>query len=463
MLLMRALSQFGAGLGSHMSRRRQGKQDEEFANQMYPDTTPEEMMNPQDTQLIQALTGNTMPGMAGMISGAGMQGNQMMRASQQSGQANQQAAGMRSMMKDPRAAAMMKQAMIQQQFTPKVAKAPVSLGGGRVGVYDQKTGQYNIKDYGEKTNPKDRWMTVDGNVYDRETVVDGAPKLAIEGVSDNGRVVTVGVGDQQSTAWYDPDTDELRMLGGPMSRGKSEVTTITPADMTKATQSKTESDIFDISNKMGRLTQLEEMEFDPAWLQIEGKLKNKGLEFVDYSKALTAGADWLIGKKTMEQAWGDYENWQNFSRASYENLNQTILEITGAQMNQEEVPRIKGQIPNVDDPPKKFWSKYNGVKDYLFKLDGRIKKFRKQGIVPAGVRDPDKYGVNEFGKPISYEEIAMKSGPEVAYQAWAADQIASGSMGEYANNYSMKDEETEPKLDEDGLLPGSKIVGGGGR
>jgi len=456
MMLMRALTMFGSGIGQGLDRRRQRKQNEEFADMIAPMSEPEDYMNPQDTQLIQALSG-AVPGVAGMVSGAGMQGNQMLGAKAASGMQNQQAQQLRAAMKDPQIAAMMKQGYAQAQLskmTPKEGKAPISLPNGYASFWDTKTNQYGDPVRLPKgMDPTERFDTM--NVGDETWVVDwfapndpntGMPKVVAKGKKNDVKIITEGVpGDDDARRQTVLVNGERAVEGNPYY-SRQTVTTLDPSKMTRATTSKAESDIFDISNKMGRLTQLEEMEFDPTWLQIEGRLKNKGLEYIDYSKALTAGADKVFGKETMDDVWQDYDDWNNFARASYDNLNQTILEITGAQMNQEEVPRIKGQIPNVDDPPKKFWSKYNGVKDYLKKLDSRVKGFRAKGIVPAGVRDPQKYGVNQFGQPISYEEIAMKSGPEVAYQAWAADQIASGAMGEYADNYTMDDGELSAGL-----------------
>ena len=48
-----------------------------------------------------------------------------------------------------------------------------------------------------------------------------------------------------------------------------------------------------------------------------------------------------------------------FIRALKDLLNQTIVEITGAQMGQEEVPRIMGSVPQVTDPPGAFVASLN--------------------------------------------------------------------------------------------------------
>ena len=90
MMLMQALSQLGAGIGTQIGGRRRQKSNDAFAAQAFPMTTPEDFMSEKDSELIRSVSSG-VPGIGGMVGGAGMQGNQMLRATGQSGAANKEA------------------------------------------------------------------------------------------------------------------------------------------------------------------------------------------------------------------------------------------------------------------------------------------------------------------------------------------------------------------------------------
>ena len=258
---------------------------------------------------------------------------------------------MRTMMQDPQVAAMMKQAKVQSMM-PKSPKAPVSLGGGKVGVYDPKSGQYEIVDYGEKKNIKDRWMVVDGNVYDRENIVDGKPALAIEGVSDDGQVVTVGVGDKKASAWYDPVSKQLDILGDPFEFGKSEVTTI---EMSVGEQKTRREKLTDVRDTLRDYQNIREL-FKPEYLTLLGRGKTKGQGILDELGALDAFPE-FFGKER-------FTNVKEFYSATQERANKYIKMITGAQMSEAEAKRLMKAIPSIEDSPNTFQAKL----DYIVKV-----------------------------------------------------------------------------------------------
>jgi hypothetical protein len=449
MMLMRALTMLGSGIGQGLDRRRQRKQDEEFADMIAPMSEPEDYMNPQDTQLIQALSG-AVPGMAGMISGAGMQGNQMLGASAASGQQNQQAQQLRTAMRDPQIAAMMKQGYAQAQLSnmmPQVFQT-------NWGVFEKKPdGTLKTLTTPPKSDkPKDRWMNVDGNLYDTETVVDGAPKLAVKGTSDNGKVVKVGVGDKVSTAWYEPDTGKLELLGDPMSTtNKQEITTFDGSKPTKTTTGKIQTDLMSV-DKTRAAYQRTLDSYDPkfltygdkAWRVIQGELDK-------------SGAERIFGQILSDESWKEYEKATTFKQNVMKSVNAHIKELTGAQMSHYEIPRLMSEMPNMMDSGRAFKVKIDNVIAVADEAHATMAYYIKHNIIAPGFHDvylETKKKWEGQASPAKIEEIAILE----AAQAMAASAIANEiQFGGNSGNEG-------PGLDEDGLLPGAKIIkqGSGG-
>jgi hypothetical protein len=110
-----------------------------------------------------------------------------------------------------------------------------------------------------------------------------------------------------------------------------------------------------------------------------------------------------------------------FQQNTIKNLNSTIKEITGAAMNQQEVPRIKREVPNESDSPAVFKGKLDNALKLTGLAQARLAHLRKQGL-PVG---PDFGGIeldemipiiDARGDEIVQQLVSQGFDPQVAEQ-----------------------------------------------
>ena len=111
--------------------------------------------------------------------------------------------------------------------------------------------------------------------------------------------------------------------------------------------------------------------YDPKFLTYGGQLKQWTL-----SKLAKIDPNTVTGE---DRAY--LEAYAKFIRPTAELLNTTIKDITGAALNQQEVPRIKRQVPTEDDDPITFMEKAKGTMAELRLVKARAAYLKRAGIV----------------------------------------------------------------------------------
>jgi hypothetical protein len=105
-------------------------------------------------------------------------------------------------------------------------------------------------------------------------------------------------------------------------------------------------------------------------------------------KASMTVADWSekLGRELPPEQQAELTEYAQFRRGAMENLNQTIREITGAQLSPGEAVRISQQLPNPGiglmdgDGPTGFMAKAKDVRRYIKAAQNRALDFRQKGI-----------------------------------------------------------------------------------
>jgi hypothetical protein len=348
MMLMRALTMFGSGIGQGLDRRRQRKQNEEFADMIAPMSEPEDYMNPQDTQLIQALSG-AVPGMAGMVSGAGMQGNQMLDASAASGQQNQQAQQLRAAMKDPQIAAMMKQGYAQAQLSNMMPQKPEVIQTNW-GVFEKQP-DGTLRTLTKPDEKKNRRVLKPGDIlYDEDTgeVMARVPSDVKQKtwLSEESRMGENGVPEVRPTIIREDGTSVPAGPWGPASKAFG----ITTPVMGLGERAKWREKIEDTRKSLREFKEIKRM-FDPDFLTMAGRARSGVGEVMSRFGVI----DQFPGEKER------YSDRNEFFAAVSDRANRYIKEITGAQMSEAEANRLLTAIPNVKDDPVAFTDKLNRV------------------------------------------------------------------------------------------------------
>ena len=256
--------------------------------------------------------------------------------------------------------------------------------------------------------------------------------------------VEVGVGKGMKQRAVIRSDGSQTLYGKPYSEVDRQDITTGPR-MTPRATGQLETDLIDIETGKIELKGLtkrydpekpEEGGFNPDWLTWEGKLINKAKEVVDKSQFLAWGAEQLLSEDELEKFWGEYEAYQTWATDVSRNVNRLIKMITGAQMSEQEVPRLEREMPNIKDGPRAFTSKANSAERYLQEVYDQKMQMLQQGFIPPGVRPVDLYGANPNGTPISYAQIAQESGTKAALEAWAADKISRDSRNpEWLDKY----------------------------
>jgi len=108
-----------------------------------------------------------------------------------------------------------------------------------------------------------------------------------------------------------------------------------------------------------------------------------------------------------------------FRQNTIKNLNRTIKEITGAAMNQQEVPRIQGEVPVVTDSPAVFETKLRNAVRLAGLAQARLVHLRNQGVQPG--KDFGGLGLDDMpsimdqrGEQLEQELIEQGFAPEIA-------------------------------------------------
>ena len=159
-------------------------------------------------------------------------------------------------------------------------------------------------------------------------------------------------------------------------QGGFQITTggMDPIDMTNPTKTKLEDTILTGRDALSRMTSIEER-FKPEYQQLGTRWANTFANLKD-----KAGIQ--LDAATRAQL----EDFSAYRRDASANLNQTIKDITGATVSEQEAPRLMSQIPNAGaglfdgDGPTEFQAKVKGTKDSIKSAIARAEYARKNGL-----------------------------------------------------------------------------------
>lgn len=448
-LLAQAMSQLGAGFGSMMGRRRQTKRDNEFINKYAQMTTPEQFQDSPEAQLIGALTGAGM-GMAG-VRGTGMGGeaNRQMASAQSAG-ANKQSELLRAMLKgDPQAVAMMKQGMIQQQIASGMPQKPMSVTGGYLDANGKfvRTADKPPQDFSKnfKVEQIGNEDVLAHYTEDGREEISRAPRGSYSPMTIKAGKDKNGV-DLEQVGVLNKFTGEFTPEGPSGTAGSSNITTKDSAALTTPKLGATQEKIMTVDSSM------------TAYNNIMDTFKKKYLTWPDQLwRVVQSGVDKAGFSKILpDESWDEYKQATTFKQNVWTSVNTYIKAITGAQMSEKEVPRILKSIANTADSPEAFEAKMEQSMRAAQETRTRMEEYISSGVVPDGYESVVVESYNKYKDVYNHDE-AVRLAERDATQKWADNQIVT-SLTSIEDGYGEEDSEGGG-----GLLPGSRIISGGGR
>lgn len=110
----------------------------------------------------------------------------------------------------------------------------------------------------------------------------------------------------------------------------------------------------------------------PEFLTLEEQARQYGISWIDSVDALR--------KKLPPEEIAKHAAFVKFKRDTVENLNQHILDFTGAAMGRDEVPRLMGAVPTMSDGPTAFMAKLEGVVRQKELAIARYRYLRQNGF-----------------------------------------------------------------------------------
>jgi hypothetical protein len=354
-LLYQALTGLGQGLGSHFGRKRQKKQNDQFAQAFLgPESTPQDFVSPKSMQLAGQLTGGMAPGIGGAIANFGAQSGLASQADQASQAANQKRAQLAEMFKDPQMAAMMKQGIAQAEVSEMMPQKPskisdmvMSVTDG-VMIMDPETQELKFKktkvaDVTKVLKPGDTvWHPGTGEVLFQvpenskmKSWMTTESRMGESGIPEERPMIVFENGSKIPVGDFGP-TGKSFSLSSPM--------------MGSAERRSWNEKIQETRRSLREFENIRDM-FDPEFLTTVGRARSTAAEAMSRWNVL----DLFPGEKER------YEDKTKFFAAVSDRANRYIKEITGAQMSEAEASRLLKAIPNVKDDPAGFMQKLNFV------------------------------------------------------------------------------------------------------
>lgn len=173
---------------------------------------------------------------------------------------------------------------------------------------------------------------------------------------------------------YLPVPTGMRVMSD--GQGGFQITTggMDPVEMTKPTQTKLEDTILTGRDALARMNSIES-KFKPEYQQLGTRWSNTWANIKDKA-----------GIPLDEPTRAQLEDFSGYRRETSANLNQTIKDITGATVSEQEAPRLMLEIPNAGsglfdgDGPTEFQAKVKGTKDAIASSIARAEYARKNGL-----------------------------------------------------------------------------------
>lgn len=178
----------------------------------------------------------------------------------------------------------------------------------------------------------------------------------------------------ESNGAYLPKPNGMRVVSD--GQGGFQITTggLDPVDLSNPTKTKLEDTILTGRDALARITSIENS-FKPEYQQLGTRWSNTWAALKDKA-----------GIKLDDETRSQLSDFSAYRRESAANLNQTIKDITGATVSEQEAPRLMLQIPNAGsglldgDSPTEFQAKMAGTKSAIRSAIARAEYARKNGL-----------------------------------------------------------------------------------
>jgi len=224
----------------------------------------------------------------------------------------------------------------------------------------------------------------------------------------------------------DPGIDEF-LKNNPGAR-VVETTSLTGTEkdigLTQKTQGAMEAKIFDLGENISRLN------------EIESSFKPEFLEVATVASVVKASLKDRIGQASPEEKelLTEYTTWKT---SAYNQINQYIKAITGAQMSEAEAKRIMKAVPNpsiFEGGPTEYLAQLNVALRDAKNAIRRAAYFKQKGLTPVKTDDPDenlKFIENDRVIQINDMPEIMKKEQDRLYDEFEANPIEGMKPEDY--------------------------------
>jgi hypothetical protein len=194
--------------------------------------------------------------------------------------------------------------------------------------------------------------------------------------------------------------------------------------LTQKTQGAMEAKIFDLGENISRLN------------EIESSFKPEFLEVATVASVVKASLKDRIGQASPEEKelLTEYTTWKT---SAYNQINQYIKAITGAQMSEAEAKRIMKAVPNpsiFEGGPTEYLAQLNVALRDAKNAIRRAAYFKQKGLTPVKTDDPDenlKFIENDRVIQINDMPEIMKKEQDRLYDEFEANPIEGMKPEDY--------------------------------
>jgi len=229
-------------------------------------------------------------------------------------------------------------------------------------------------------------------------------------------------------------------LDADAGRGSTTVNNIMPngnSEITAANRTSFNEKVLGIEDRLATLRVMK-ASYDPTFLTLRGKFDIGKLKARDITQGIPV-VEGVLGGKLDEDEKTKLKQWSRWSQSAYQNMNETIREVTGATVGQgDETTRLKGQIPDPRaDGPTEFVEKANAFTESISLAQIRYKMALKDGIPVATTDDLVRYSSLDGVKERINDEASQMVG-KLTEQGMPKDQAIQKAIEMIQAQYGIK-------------------------
>jgi hypothetical protein len=171
--------------------------------------------------------------------------------------------------------------------------------------------------------------------------------------------------------------------------------------MTKGTQTGVENTILNIDANALRLNRVYK-QWKPEWQYVENQLWQGFKGLVDKSAVATWAAKTFVGQDNVESGMREYGAFVGWKRDMQEQINKHIRSMTGAVMNQTEVPRYLAEMATKSDSVHAYQAKIEATLAALADTRKLYEQaLRSRSVLPDGTIRPIEEVKAELEEPFA--------------------------------------------------------------